>query len=706
MPVVPAQCGRGPRGHRIVALLFSLLLFGAGAPSSGAEAPDLDSDREVSGAESEFERADPEPDSAASDPAAEHEDSVPEVDREDSDAEAAEAAFEAESCLDCHDGSREDAPVVLPEALASSVHEDFECEDCHEDAELEEHEDELDRVDCSTCHDEEAAVYVRHGRLDVGVDPDIPTCASCHGTHDILEPSNEDSRANPLNMPETCGTCHEDYDLTRNHKFLPVHPVETYRESVHGKATSGGRHNAAICNDCHASDGTAHRILSPGDPQSSINHFAIPKTCGQCHGSIEKDYWDGIHGQLTERGKTESPVCTHCHGEHRIISPRDPRSPVSHAKVAEATCAPCHESASLNEKYGVRTGRLVSFVDSYHGLKSTAGDMTVANCASCHGSHRILPHTDETSSIHISNLQETCGNCHPGISQELAQSKIHAIEGSRLGSWPDFFATLYMTIIAVTVGAMLIYIALDYRRQTKAVFRGEQVRRMTGWENAQHALLLITFVFLVVTGFALRFSDAWWSVLLFGREGGFPLRNTIHRVAAVTLMLLSLAHLFYLRGTRGREFMRAIAPSLNDLVQLRQMLRYNLGFSNERPQFGRFSFVEKFEYWALIWGTIIMVVTGTTLWFENQAVKLVPKVVLDVMLVIHYYEAWLATASILIWHLYSTVFSPAVYPMNPAWITGKMPIEQFRHEHPNAPIERVGDEEVEDAALSGRLGTR
>jgi formate dehydrogenase gamma subunit len=499
----------------------------------------------------------------------------------------------------------------------------------------------------------------------------------------------------PLNMPETCGGCHEDYDLTQDHKFLPKHPVETYRESVHGKATAGGRYNAATCNDCHSTDGTAHRILSPGDPASTINHFAIPKTCGKCHRSIEKDYWEGIHGQLTDRGEVESPVCTHCHGEHRIISPDDPRSPVSHTKVAEATCAPCHESASLNEKYGIPAGRLASFVDSYHGLKSKAGDMTVANCASCHGAHRILPHADEESSIHPANLQETCGHCHPGISEELAQSKIHEMGFARMSGWPDFFAVLYMIVITLTVAGMLAYIGLDYRRQVKGVFRGRQVQRMTRWDNAQHTVLLISFLLLVVTGFALRFSDAWWSVLLFGREGGFPLRNLLHRVAAVTLLLLSLAHLFYLRGTRGREFMWAIFPSLEDLVHFRQMIAYNLGKTDERPNFGRFSFVEKFEYWALVWGMIIMTVTGTMLWFDDYVVQVLPKGVLDVMLVIHYYEAWLATISILIWHLYSTIFNPAVYPMNPSWISGTMPIEQFRHEHPGAGLEEVEAEGVE-----------
>ncbi len=158
----------------------------------------------------------------------------------------------------------------------------------------------------------------------------------------------------------------------------------------------GGIYVAATCNDCHSTGGTAHKILGPGSPESSINHFNIPFTCGQCHKGVENDFWEGIHGKLVARGETDAPVCTDCHGEHGILSPDDPRSPVSRSKVAEQTCSPCHESAVLNEKYGVDAGRLTTFIDSYHGLKSKAGDTHVANCASCHGVHRILPSSDPT----------------------------------------------------------------------------------------------------------------------------------------------------------------------------------------------------------------------------------------------------------------------------------------------------------------------
>jgi cytochrome b subunit of formate dehydrogenase len=123
-------------------------------------------------------------------------------------------------------------------------------------------------------------------------------------------------------------------------------------------------------------------------------------------------------------------------------------------------------------------------------------------------------------------------------------------------------------------------------------------------------------------------------------------------------------------------------PARVDIQHLRQLVTYNLGLGKVKPRFGRFSYIEKAEYWALVWGTVIMMITGFFLWFDNYAVKLFPKGVLDVMLVIHYYEAWLATLAVLIWHLYAVVFNPSAYPMNPSWLTGKMPIDMYKHEHP------------------------
>jgi len=596
-----------------------------------------------------------------------------------------------DECLDCHgdreltgvdDSGNEYSLYVDKKAFDKSVHGDMDCRSCHDGITEIPHDEKLPRVDCGTCHTEEKEAYQWHGHLKTADCSDAPCCSDCHGTHDILRSDNKQSKTNPINLPGTCGKCHENIGLVEKYDILMKHPVQMFKNSIHGKASLGGIYFAATCNDCHSTNGSAHRILSPGFSESSINHFNIPSTCGKCHNNIEKDYWEGIHGKLVRRGVTDSPVCTSCHGEHSILSAENPLSAVSPTRLAEATCSPCHESARLNEKYGISTGRLRTWVDSYHGLKSKAGDVSVANCASCHGAHRILPSSDSTSSVNKANLQITCGNCHPGISEAVANTPIHGAPGISNTPVAGVVRYIYIVVIFIVIGGMVLHWLIDLRKELQNVMQKNQVRRMNLNEVWQHAFLTVTFIVLVITGFSLRFSEAWWVKLLFGREGGFPLRGVIHRVAAVLFIITAFWHLFYLYSRRGRQFLKDMLPAKTDLKHLSQLVTFNLGIGKSKPRFGRFSYIEKAEYWALVWGTVIMVITGLFLWFDNYAVKLVPKGFLDVMLVIHYYEAWLATLAILIWHLYAVIFNPGTYPMNPAWLTGKMPEDLYRHEHP------------------------
>jgi formate dehydrogenase gamma subunit len=588
-------------------------------------------------------------------------------------------------CLECHDASEHEKNSPYDALLGGSAHAGFDCADCHTGIAGLPHDDPIAKVDCGNCHEDAAEAYKWHGRNPYPGGKDIPLCTDCHGVHDILPSSDPNSRTSVVNLPSTCGVCHENVDLVKKHDILYGQAVTVYRNSVHGKAAQGGIGLVATCTDCHSTGGSAHRILVPGNAESSINHFNIPNTCAKCHADVARQYWDGIHGKLVKRGETGSPVCTNCHGEHGIIAHTDPRSPVSPTRVAEATCSPCHESAYLNEKYGIPSGRLTSWVDSYHGLKSRAGDVAVANCASCHGAHMILPSTDSMSSIYSENLQHTCGKCHPGITETLAKTSVHGQPGMSSTKAAEVVGQIYVVVIFLVIGTMLLHWAIDYRKQIRLVTLKEQVVRMTTDEVWQHTLLMISFIVLVVTGFALRYSDSWWANLLFGREGGFPWRGTIHRGAAVLFFITSIWHLFFLLTPRGKAFVKDMWPTKVDLEQFVQMVRFNLDRSDHRPRFGRFSYVEKAEYWALVWGTIVMVITGIFLWWDNIASQWLPKGFLDIMLVVHFYEAVLASLAILIWHMYSTVFSPGVYPMNPAWFTGKMPKDVYHHEHGGDP---------------------
>jgi cytochrome b subunit of formate dehydrogenase len=598
--------------------------------------------------------------------------------------------IDSTACIECHEKGKLD--TVIAEDLSHSIHDGFECLDCHSDKDSIPHKEDSDFnvacEGCGVCHEEAMEQYGYHGRMSAEECMDIPTCADCHGGHDILLSSVKNSRTHPSRVPETCAKCHEDINLTQKYQILIQHPIEVYKNSVHGLATESGVDVAATCNDCHSTGGSAHKILSPGDPESTINHFNIPRTCGKCHEGVETEFWEGIHGQLVERGETDSPVCTDCHGEHGIISPNDPRSPVSRARVAEATCSPCHESITLTEKYGLPIGRLTSFIDSYHGLKTKAGDPRVANCASCHGVHKILPSSNPESSIHPDNLQSTCGDCHPGISAELALTPIHGVgDGGLQTEAASIVKTIYIVAIVVIIGLMVLHWLIDLIRQIVLVTKRPQVRRMHTGELWQHTFLTVSFIALVITGFALRFDESWITKLFFGWEGGFELRGTIHRVAAVVLIFVTLWHLIYLVTRRGRGFLKDMLPKFHDFKDFVQRILFNLGLSKKTPRFKRFSYIEKAEYWALIWGTVVMIITGILLWFDNFFIQFFPKGFLDVALVVHYYEAILATLAVAIWHFYSTVFSPQVYPMNPSWLTGKMPKEMFEHEHPEAKPE-------------------
>jgi cytochrome b subunit of formate dehydrogenase len=241
---------------------------------------------------------------------------------------------------------------------------------------------------------------------------------------------------------------------------------------------------------------------------------------------------------------------------------------------------------------------------------------------------------------------------------------------------------------------MLVHWLIDLHKRIRVLNQGKQIVRMQRNELWQHTFLMVTFTILIITGFAFHYSGSWWARMLFGWPGGFVVRRTIHGVAGVVFIGTIVWHLIYLMGQRGRTFLRDIFPRPKDFRQFFHTIAYNLGRRKEPPRFGRFSYIEKAEYWALVWGAAVMTISGVSLWFGIATENLLHVGALGVMLVIHFYEAILAGLAILIWHLYSTIFNPPVYPNNPSWYTGKMPLTMYMGEHPDDPVldESSGEE--------------
>lgn len=591
-------------------------------------------------------------------------------------------------CLACHNDttlatSAQGKPVSLyvsEKSFEQSAHGVLKCSDCHTDIKSIPHEPVRSMPSCGTCHSDEQAAYERsiHGQATLHGNAAAAWCIDCHGdAHAILPASDPDSNVYHTNIPGICGSCHQQ-KFVMSTSGLSTQVFVSYEQSVHGRAVVAGSQKAAVCTDCHGT----HEILMAGDPKSSTFKFNVAATCGKCHAQESVQYVRSVHGQAIQRGNWLAPVCTDCHGIHTIQAPGNPS--VSAQALAQITCARCHQGVRLTSEFGIPGARVASYEASYHGLASRLGSRVVANCASCHGSHLILASSDPRSTINKANLAATCGQCHPGATARFTRFPVHAGTspsadiGDRVVAWIKRF---YLGVILSVVGAMILHNVLLWGSKAMARHKREHatIVRMTLNERIQHWVLLGCFTVLAVTGFALIYPFSaiadWMGVT-------DPVRRIVHRTAGVTLIAAGIYHVFYICLTRaGRGTVLALLPEAKDVRDLLASLRYHLGMSPQKPQFGRFNYGEKFEYWALIWGTVIMACTGLMAWFQLMVTRLLSGWWIDVALTIHLYEAILATLAILIWHFYQVMFDPDVYPMNWSWWNGRMSLEHYKDEH-------------------------
>ena len=340
-------------------------------------------------------------------------------------------------CTVCHTERAEslEAPYVDTGTLDASVHRGLECRDCHSDIREVDHV--VDRathqrypakVSCAErCHVEgnemgapdfsplkqyKDSVHGIATRIGVA---EAAACTDCHGRHNIRPKDDPESTIYRANIPRTCAVCHEDMQVVVKHHIHAEKPFEEYEQSVHGKALYRGGliEIAAICTDCHG----VHNIQAAGAPMLRPRR---PETCGRCHIGVFEVYKESIHGVAAIREHIpDAPVCADCHGEHKIAIPIDGE--------ITSICSKCHAEEGIMSKYEIPVDRSTTYEQSYHGVASSYGSMTVANCASCHGYHDIRPPADPKSSISPANLVKICGKpeCHPGMSAKIASAKMH-----------------------------------------------------------------------------------------------------------------------------------------------------------------------------------------------------------------------------------------------------------------------------------------
>ncbi len=586
-------------------------------------------------------------------------------------------------CVTCHDQE-----VKSFAASAHAVLGESACANCHGSVHELTTTETLAPGKCTECHADEVKEFSAsvHGQVAAKGDHDAPKCVSCHGAiHEVKAASEPDSTIARKNLADTCAKCHSDAGFLSRHQIPVAHPVESYKQSVHGRAVAGGSEKAADCNSCHGN----HDIYPAMDARSRVNHWNVASTCAQCHQEIGREFSESVHGAAVKAGVKDAPVCTDCHGEHLILEPSNPASPLNAANVSAETCGRCHSDARLAQRYDLPLDRVPTYADSYHGLALRGGKLTAANCASCHGVHDILPSSDRRSTVNSANLSKTCGQCHNGATQaRYAIGPVHV----QTGVGPNhpvvrWIRWTYLVLIPFTLGFMLLHNLLDLlskllRRKPRHEST-EVALRMNLWFRVAHWGIMASFPTLVVTGFALKYPDSWWAKPLFSWESNAGVRGGLHRTAAVVMIAATVFHFIHLAVKKhDRSFLWAMIPTIKDATDMLDVLRYNLGLTKQEPKFAKFNYAEKMEYWAFMWGTVVMALSGFLLWFNNFVLRHFPKWITDAATAVHWYEALLATFSILIWHFYLVIFDPSVYPMDTAWLDGKIPADHYRHTRP------------------------
>ncbi len=222
----------------------------------------------------------------------------------------------------------------------------------------------------------------------------------------------------------------------------------------------------------------------------------------------------------------------------------------------------------------------------------------------------------------------------------------------------------------------------------------QEFLRFTLSQRVQHVVLLASFTLLAVTGLPLVFPQFPFVKSLIPNAAAFELRGILHRLAAIVLIGLSAFHFLYFLFSRdGRRDIIDLISRPRDLLDGIKSFMHNLGIVKDAPKFGRFNFIERMEYVAVLWGTVVMIATGLVLWFEVTAAIALPLWAIDVARVVHRYEAILAILSIGVWHLYNVHFSPEVFPMSRVWLTGKISRDEMVRHHP-LEFERIQKKEA------------
>ncbi|HAH07666.1 MAG TPA: hypothetical protein DCM05_14280 [Elusimicrobia bacterium] len=623
-------------------------------------------------------------------------------------------------CLRCHAQSGLRARngrsmSVDPAKLMGSMHAKTACAQCHAGAMASKRRpcETVKKVDCAACHSDQVAQHREsvHGKLLEKGDPNAPDCVECHGAHGVLGRKDPKSATYPPNVPALCARCHREGEkAAMRYKGSEREILKHFTDSAHGKGLlKSGLTVTATCTSCH----TAHRVQPASDPASSVHKDNVASTCAQCHHGVYEAFSQSVHAPSASNKGKELPGCNDCHSAHTIR-----RTDQAGFKLdVLSRCGRCHQDVSK------------TYFETYHGKVSQLGYAKTAKCHDCHGAHDVLPTDDPRSRLSRQNVVETCRKCHPGATRRFAGYLSHATHHNPK-KYPLIFLTFWaMTaLLAGTFGFFGLHTLLWLPRSLQMRRRHPprpydpsepHYVRFPLLYRVQHIVMILSFIILALTGMMLKFSYTRWAQLLSQVLGGFESAGLIHRLAAVVMFGLFASHLFDLyrrfraapapsgfQAPSGAGERRTTAPggwkgfllgpdtmlpTLRDLFEFRDTMKWYLGLG-ERPRYGRWTYWEKFDYFAVFWGIAIIGSSGLLLWFPELFTRLLPGWLINVATIIHSDEALLAVGFIFTVHFFNTHLRPDKFPMDMVVFTGRVPLDEFRRDRPDeyAALEAAG----------------
>jgi cytochrome b subunit of formate dehydrogenase len=415
----------------------------------------------------------------------------------------------------------------------------------------------------------------------------------------------------------------------------------------------------------------------------------LPNKCGNCHTQELAAYATSVHGrEVLQNHNPKAAICADCHTSHDIENP----VLSSTRLVITKNCGSCHKE------------QLQTYTATYHGQVNTLGYAYTAKCFDCHGYHTVQRVDDPRSTVFPTNRLATCRKCHATASVGFATFQPHG-NAHDFEHYPNLWlAAKFMALLLTGVFAFFwthsgLWFYRSYKERKQ---HGEQpalyvyplppgnqpyFRRFAVTWRIAHLIFLLSTMTLVLTGMAVLYGGSPWAPVVMRVFGGPQVTAIVHRTAAAIFLTVFLAHIIYFAirlGRRPGAFRwfgpDSLVPRWQDLRDILAMYKWFFGLG-PRPVFERWTYWEKFDYWAVFWGVAIIGGSGLSLAFKVQVAEVLPGYVFNLATIFHGEEAVLAAVFLFTVHFFNNHFRPDKFPLDTVMFTGALSLEEFKREH-------------------------